>query len=354
MRGLVAVLALLVPFAGGSEAARRPLVPRGEIFVVGADGGGQENLTRTAAAESEVALSPDGRRIAYVRGAGNRTQIWVMNVDGSGQRPLTTGEDWEHAPAWSPDGKRLAYMVWDFGGCTPVSGSGCAVPDVWTVDANGSGQRKVLDSAFQPRWSPDGSKLLFQRYEANPDLFTLGVYVAMSDGTGVRRLVRAPLWWSPRAPPAWSPTGRTILYGVGMGTVRLYLLSVDGRRSRFLTVGSSPAWSHDGSRIAFTRTANPRRARPGGSGVWAIPSRGGRPRRIAAASALHTIPFPAWSPTGKQLAYNWDNHLYVARVDGRSMKLVARGATCTCRGCCQISPPVWSRNGRRLYYDSSG
>jgi Tol biopolymer transport system component len=69
MRGLVAVLFLLVPFADGSEAARAP-VPRGEIFVVGADGRGRQNLTRTAAAESELALSPDGRRIAYVRSEG--------------------------------------------------------------------------------------------------------------------------------------------------------------------------------------------------------------------------------------------------------------------------------------------
>lgn len=340
MRGLVAVLALLVPFAGGSEAARAP-VPRGEIFVVGVDGRGRQNLTHTAAFESEIALSPDGRRIAYVRSEGMRSQVWVMNVDGSGQRRLTSGGDGEFWPQWSPDGRRLAYMVWDAAACTPVSGSGCAVPDVWTVDADGSGQRKVLDSAFQPRWSPDGSKLLFQRYDANPDRATLGVYLARSDGTGVRQLVRAPLWGSERAPPAWSPTGRTIVYGAGMGTVRLHLLSVDGRRRRVLAVGSSPAWSHDGSRIAFARTG----------GIWVIPSRrGGRPRRIAAASALHAVPFPAWSPAGKQLAYNSGNQLYVARVDGRSTKLVAEGATCTCRGCCRVSPPVWSRNGRRLYY----
>jgi Tol biopolymer transport system component len=344
MRGLVAVFALLVPFAGGSEAARAP-VPRGEIFVVGADGRGRQNLTRTAAAESEIALSPDGRRIAYRRityipGERMRRQIWVMNIDGSGQRRLTTGEDNEHAPAWSPDGRRLAYMVWDDSACTPVSGSGCAVTDVWTVDADGSGQQKVLDSAFQPRWSPDGSKLLFQRIDQNPDRATLGVYVARSDGTGVRKLVRATLWASERAPGAWSPTGRTIVYGVGMGAVRLHLLGVDGRRPRFLAVGSSPAWSHDGSRIAFARS----------SGIWVISTSGGRPRRVAAASALHSLPFPAWSPAGRQLAYNSGNQLYVARIDRRSTKLVTEGATCTCVGCCRVSPPVWSRNGRRLYY----
>jgi Tol biopolymer transport system component len=345
MRRLVAVLALLVPFAGGSEAARAP-VPRGEIFVVGVDGRGRQNLTRTAALESELALSPDGRRIAYLRIERQQYQIWVMNADGSDQRRLTSGGDWEFGPQWSPDGRRLAYQVWDDSGCTPTSGSGCAAPDVWTVDADGSGQRKLLDNAFQPRWSPDGSKLLFQRYEANPDLATLGVYLAQSDGTGSRELVRATLWGSPGVPPAWSPTGRTILYGETLGVsvhvTRLSTVTADGRHRRTLTSGMAPAWAPDGSRIAFTRT----------SGIWVIPSRGGRPRRIAAASLRHTLPFPAWSPTGKRLAYNSGNQLYVARVDGRGKRLVTQGATCTCGGCCRVSPPVWSRNGRRLYYSS--
>lgn len=85
MPGLVAVLALLIPFAGGSEAARVP-VPRGEIFVVGVDGRGPQNLTRTAATESELALSPEGRRIAHLRSERQQFQIWAVNVDGSGQR----------------------------------------------------------------------------------------------------------------------------------------------------------------------------------------------------------------------------------------------------------------------------
>ena len=194
----VAVLAL----AGGAGAAAPP-PPRGEIFVVGSNGAGHRNLTRTAtAAEWSPTPSPDGRRIAYVRNEAMRSTIWVMNADGSGQRRLTSGGGREVWPQWSPDGRRLAYMVWDYAACTPVSGSGCAVPDVWTVDADGSGQRKVLDSAFQPRWSPDGSKLLFQRHDSNPDRATLGVYLARSDGTGVRKLVRATLWGSGRAPPA--------------------------------------------------------------------------------------------------------------------------------------------------------
>jgi Tol biopolymer transport system component len=266
--------------------------------------------------------------------------IWVMNADGSGQRRLTSGggtEVWpqrEVWPQWSPDGRRLAYMVWDYAACTPVSGSGCAVTDVWTVDADGSGQRKVLDSAFQPRWSPDGSKLLFQRYDSN--LATLGVYVARSDGTGVRQLVRATLWGSDRAPPAWSPTGRTIVYGVGMGAVRLHLL-VDGRRRRVLAVGSSPAWSHDGSRIAFTRK----------TGVWVVRTRGGKPAFLVSEPHQHGIAL-AWARDGR-LAYVVDRRLYVTRARRPANKKLIAGRA----ECCNAAydpPPAWSRDGRRLYY----
>jgi Tol biopolymer transport system component len=327
----VAVLAL----AGGAGAAA-PLPPRGEIFVVGSNGTGHRNLTRTpTAAEWSPTPSPDGRRIAYVRNEAMRSMIWVMNADGSGQRRLTSGGDREVWPQWSPDGRRLAYMVWDDAACTPVSGSGCAVTDVWTVDADGSGQRKVLDSAFQPRWSPDGSKLLFQRYESN--LATLGVYVARSDGTGERQLVRATLWGSDRAPPAWSPSGRTIVYGVGMGAVRLHLVSVDGRRKRVLAVGSSPAWSHDGSRIAFMRK----------TGVWVVRTRGGKPAFLVSEPHQHGSAL-AWSRDGR-LAYVVDRRLYVSRARRPAKKKLIAGRAECCNAYSEV-PPAWSRDGRRLYY----
>jgi Tol biopolymer transport system component len=340
MRGLAAVLALLVPFAGGSEAAR-PRVPQGEIFVVGADGRGRQNLTRTEASESGIALSPDGRRIAYVRSDGIRSQIWAMNVDGSGQRRLTSGEDEELAPAWSPDGRSLVYMVWDYGACYPGA-TKCAVTDAWTINADGSEQRKILDRALHPRWSPGGRRLLFQRFES--DVSSSGLYVASSDGTAITLLVRAVLWGAELVPAAWAPGGRRIVYGENFGPqpgVRLSIVTADGRRRRTLAGGWTPVWAPDGSRIAFARR----------SGIWVIRLRGGRPRRIAAAYVrLHRVPSLAWSPAGKQLAYISDRGLYVVRGDGRSTNLVAEGAVC-CRDIF-LSPPVWSRDGRRLYYSS--
>ncbi|WUI02476.1 serine/threonine-protein kinase [Spirillospora sp. NBC_00431] len=89
--------------------------------------------------------SPDGRQIAFTRGAGENADIWIMNADGSGPRPLTRGPDHDMDPAWSGDGRWLCY----------VRGP-AAKPVIHAVRADGTGDR-VLTPANQtlghPSWS---------------------------------------------------------------------------------------------------------------------------------------------------------------------------------------------------------
>src|SRR4029450_7144841 len=59
---------------------------------------------------SQPDWSPNGRRIAFVRRNGRQSDIWVMNRDGSGKRRLTPTEyPSEHSPDWSPDGRKIAF-----------------------------------------------------------------------------------------------------------------------------------------------------------------------------------------------------------------------------------------------------
>jgi Tol biopolymer transport system component len=336
---LLAVLlaaVLLLAAAGGSTAALPPL--QGDVFVVAADGTGARNLTGTAGGSAPV-LSPDGRQIAYLRGDSSGVgEIWLMDADGTNQRRLTSGRQDEFGPQWSPDGRQLVYTVWDYGWCSPGA-TGCAVPDVWRIDADGSNQRKIVDSALQPRWSPDGATLLYQ--PVDPGLYVRGVDTVRPDGSGTRPVVRAWLWPRETA-AAWSPAGRRIAFGANNGrspATRIDVVRRDGSRRRRLAFGWGPAWSPDGRHVAYMRY----------SGLWIVGSDGGRPRRLVGGRLeRHDDAAAAWSPDGRRIAFVRGGRLFVLSLSTRRVRLVAPRAEILSDAF--AVPPSWSPDGRRIYY----
>jgi serine/threonine protein kinase len=55
-----------------------------------------------------LAVSPDGRRIAFIAGSGSRFRLWVRSLDEVEPRPLP-GTEWAASPFWSPDGRQIAF-----------------------------------------------------------------------------------------------------------------------------------------------------------------------------------------------------------------------------------------------------
>ena len=92
-------------------------------------------------------------------------------------------------PAWSPDGRKIAFSR---------DGPG-SNDEIYVINADGSGQRRLTQSGRQPLWSPDGQKIAFRsKRNGNDD-----IYVMNPDGSGQRNLTRNParvddsLAWSP-------------------------------------------------------------------------------------------------------------------------------------------------------------
>jgi Tol biopolymer transport system component len=153
-------------------------------------------------------LSPDGKRVAF--SSPNPTDpddldLYTMNADGSALKKMV--ED-AALPAWSPDGGRLLYAV------THVP------PTIGIVNADGANAhaipvRKLL--AVAPFWSPDGRRIAFTAAD-RPDPRTADVFVASPDGAGVERLTSGAKIFIGGA-GAWSPDGtKMVLFAADMSS----------------------------------------------------------------------------------------------------------------------------------------
>jgi hypothetical protein len=150
--------------------------PQGFTHIVYRKSDGSE--TALTSFNKDTAQTPDvslnGTRIAFVDGlytynssgqiTGGGEGIWVMNLDGSGQRQLTfpdiTAADTsslnfeDGAPRWSPDGTKLVFARH-----SPAGGSHI---DVMNID--GTGVTDLTPNAYvdlSPAWSPDGSQIAY-------------------------------------------------------------------------------------------------------------------------------------------------------------------------------------------------
>lgn len=80
-----------------------------QIYVVPSDGSAAPKQLTTKESSSQPAWSPDGKTIAFVRGAEGKPQIFLLSLDGGEAMQLTKSRYGATSPRWSPDGKRILY-----------------------------------------------------------------------------------------------------------------------------------------------------------------------------------------------------------------------------------------------------
>jgi TolB protein len=119
----------------------------GQIYVMNADGSGQERISFGSGTYSTPVWSPRGDLIAFTKQQGGRFLIGVMNPDGSGERILTEGFHNE-GPTWAPNGRVMMFFR-----DTPGANGG---PQLWTIDLTGFNELRVDTPSFgsDPAWSP--------------------------------------------------------------------------------------------------------------------------------------------------------------------------------------------------------
>jgi Tol biopolymer transport system component len=207
-----------------------------EIYVMNVDGTTQTRLTNDPASDFLPAWSPDGSKIAFVKGV----DIFVMSGDGSNLIGLTSAAAGNSAPAWSPDGTKIAFHSSRDGNF-----------EIYVMNADGSSQTRLTNNAagdFGPAWSPDGQQIVFRSdRDGNNE-----IYIMAANGTGQTRLTTSTL---DDQEPSFSTDGTKILFTRRIGNRQIIVMNADGTNGVQLTsTGNNfaSAASPDGRKITFT------------------------------------------------------------------------------------------------------
>lgn len=178
-----------------------------EIYKMDSDGSDQTRLTFNAAKDNAPSWSPNGRQIAFHSSrhddndphtAEENAEIYVMDADGGNQQRLTRYPGLDNYADWHPDGSQIAFTSTRNG-----------TFNIFVIDADGSNVRQItdLDFASRPKWSPEGKRVAFEGYIGNQR----EIFVVNADGAG-RFKVSKPRPDASMFLGGWSPNGKQILY----------------------------------------------------------------------------------------------------------------------------------------------
>jgi len=253
--------------------------PNPDLYIKRVHGATVTRLTSDPASEMQPQFSPSGDKVVYTSNRSGNWDIWMVAVDGSSPTQLTNTAANDIHPAWSPDGKQIVYSSY---------GSRSRQWELWVVDTGTPSIKKIIGYGLNPIWSPnpDVPKIAFQQARFRGSHWYSIWTLDFVDGEArfpteiISSVDHACI------SPAWSPNGSRLAYSTVSGSTydksvksdmpqnsgeTIFVIDLDGRNNLQLTNEDASSfaatWSND-DRIFFCSD------RKGIYNIWSVkPSR---------------------------------------------------------------------------------
>ncbi len=294
---------------------------------------------------SDPQISPDGSKVIYVRNFKdvmtdrNLSNLWIVNFDGSNNRPLTTGNHNDFYPRWSHDGSKIIFK-------SNMADDKMKLYLMWLDTKETMALTNTPQTPGQVSWSHDDKHLAFTMFvpKENPSIVKLP---AKPEGAK----------WND--PPKYIDQmnyrgdGQGYLKG---GNTQLFTLPISGGTPKQLTFTDfdhgGPVWSKDNSHLYFSANFHKdEEFEPANSEIYSISVTDGKITPLT--ERFGPDGNPVLSPDGSKIAYlGYDDtfqgyqltQLYVMNVDGSGSQLISGNFDR------DVEDMAWNNKGNGLYF----
>jgi Tol biopolymer transport system component len=238
-----------------------------EVYRISVTGGSPpQKISSLGSGVTSVALTKDGRRLAYSVTTRN-SNIWRVDLTVNNAKPerLIASTRREVFPSYSPDGRRIAF-----------SSNRSGISQIWVCDADGSKAAPVTSlrraTTGTPHWSPDGHTIIFDSNVTG----TFQVYTVPSDGGKLRQMTHTD---RSNYGGSWSRDGVWIYFTSGQDVnAQIWKMPSQGGEPIQVTHngGSVAQESADGKTLYYTKPI----VAMGTASLWKMPAGGGPEEKL--------------------------------------------------------------------------